>query len=209
MDMALSDLVHRAQPAHGDALQAPLERLGVGHGGADHVGVDGAGMDGVAADPVTRVLARRHLREDPHRALARGVRRLLVQRLPDASHRRDVHDRPAPHASHGGDGVLGAEKHPARVHRHHAVPLLHGALGDRHAGNDDARVVDQDVELAVAIDGELHGVAPVRLVRHVEVHVHGVAGVATNLGLDLLALVVAHVTEHDPGALAHECARLC
>jgi hypothetical protein len=100
--------------------------------------------------------------------------------------------------------VLGAEEHAARVHRHHAVPVRHRALLDRHAGDHDPRVVDQDVELAVAARRRLDGARPVGFVRHVEVHVHGVAAGRADRLLDLLALGVADVAEDDLRALLGE-----
>ena len=174
----------------------------------EHVGVHRARVHGVAADLVLGVLARGHLREDPDGALAGGVGRLLVQRLADPGHRGDVDDRAAARPAHGRDRVLGAEEDAPGVDRHDAIPLGDGALLDRHARDDDGRVVDQDVELAVAADRRLHGRLPVGLAGHVQVHVHGVAAASADGRLDLLALVVPDVAEDDAGALLDEGLRL-
>src|SRR5262249_22577585 len=112
-----------------------------------------------------------------------------------------------PGPAHGRNRVLGAEEDAAGVDGHHPIPLLHRAVLDGHARDDDARVVDEDVEPAVAIGGEAHRVAPVGLVGDVEVDVDGVTTVGMDRRLDALALVVEDVTEHDPGALASERAR--
>src|SRR6266851_2646041 len=114
----------------------------------------------------------------------------------------------ASRAAHGRDRVLGAEEDALGVHRHHLVPLRDGALLDRHLGDHDGRVVDQDVEPAVAIQRGLHRRSPVRLAGHVQVEVDGVAAAGPDGPLDLLALVVPDVPEHDSGALAREGLRL-
>ena len=150
------------------------------------------------------MLARRHLGEDPDGALAGGVRGLLVERLADAGHRRDVHDRAAAGPAHRGDGVLRAEEDAAGVDRHHAVPLLDRAILDRDARDDDRGVVDQDVQLAEAPGRGLDRGLPIRFVRDVEVHVDGLTAVGADGGLDLLALGVPDVAEDHLRAFAGE-----
>ena len=70
---------------------------------------------------------------------------------------------------------------------------------------DDARVVDQRVELAERRHRGVDGTLPVGRLRHVEMHIDGVV---TEIGGDLLAEVVEDVAEHDLRPLGHELARL-
>src|SRR6266404_2983386 len=202
------DLGDGAHPAQGHALEALLHGVAVAEGAVEHLGVDRARVDRVAADLVLGVLGRGHLGEEPDGALARRVGGLLVQRLADAGHRGDVDDRAAARAAHGRDRVLGAEEDALGVDRHHLVPLRDGALLDRHLGDHDGRVVDQDVEPPVAIERGLHRRSPVRLAGHVQVEVDGVAPRRPDARLDVLPLFVPDVAEDDLRALAREGLRL-
>src|SRR5205807_3212395 len=69
---------------------------------------------------------------------------------------------------------------------------------------ENARVVDEHVQLAVRAHGRRHRRAPVRLARHVQMYVGDFAARGADLGLDLLALVVENVAQHHRGALADE-----
>src|SRR5215813_5761539 len=190
---------HPVEPLR-DGLLVALERA------VEHLRVDGAGMHRVAADLVLGVLARRHLGEDADGALARGVRRFLMQRLANARHRGDVHDGATAGLAQSWDRVLGAKEHAPGIHGHDLVPLGDRALFDGNTGNHDRGVVDQDVQAAVEADGRLDGTLPVVLAGDVEVHVRRFAAAVANDVLDLLALGIADVAEDDLGAFA--CERL-
>src|SRR3972149_1079963 len=70
--------------------------------------------------------------------------------------RRDVDDGAAARSLHRGNGMLASEEDPRRVDVHDAVPSL-GVERVGHRGAAHSGVVDEDVELAVAGNGGLHG----------------------------------------------------
>src|SRR5262249_36782218 len=67
-----------------------------------------------------------------------------------------------------------------------------------------AGVVAQAVRVAVGLHGRGDRHAPVVLAGDVQVDVRRLAAVGADLGLDLLALVVEHIAEHDRRALGNE-----
>src|SRR4029077_12800385 len=72
----------------------------------------------------------------------------------------------------------------------------------------DAGVVDQDVERAEALLGERDGELPVGLAGDVEAHEDALGALGADLRLDGVTVVLQHVTDHDPRALAREQLRL-
>ena len=120
----------------------------LGHPGAHH-----AGREAVDADAVAPELLGEHRDEHDQRGLARAVGPEVGVRVA-ARHGRHRDDR----AARGGErvvGRLGEEPRRARVHREHAVPVLHRVLRER-ARPVDARVADHAVEAAEARDRLVH-----------------------------------------------------
>ena len=112
---------------------------------------------------------------------------------------------PAPlHLRYGGQG---AQENALAVDVHNPVPLLAAGVFQL-APVADAGVVDQDIQLAVAVHCGLHCRFPLRLAGDVQVHVGGLAAQFANLGLHLLAQVVENVAEDHAGALGGEHAGL-
>ena len=87
----------------------------------------------------------------------------------ESGDRRDVDDGASAGLAHGGNRVLHTEKDALGVHVHEGVPGRRALrVGIERAA--DARVVDEDMELAEAHHGGGDGVPPVRLASNVELH---------------------------------------
>src|SRR2546421_305352 len=203
------DLVDSSHAAQRHTLQALLQDLRVGHGTVQHVSIDRAGMDGITPDLVSGVLACRYFAEDAHRPLTGSVGGLLMQRLPDTGYGGDVHNGPATGAAQRWDGVFGAQKDPFGIDSHNAVPFLCRAFFNRHARDNDPSIIDQDIELAIALHSHLDGMVPVLFIRDVQMHIHGCTTAGANLCFDLLALRIADIAKHDFGAFSGEGFGLC
>src|SRR5262249_11695405 len=67
-------------------------------------------------------------------------------------------------------GVLAAEEHAAGIDRHHPPPFRKGRLF-HVTGCANAGIVDETVEPSVVLRDPCHGLAPVRLARHIEAKV--------------------------------------
>ena len=121
----------------------------------------------------------------------------------DTGYRRYVDYRAASGAPHRGDHVLGAQEHTLGVDVHHQIPVLgrHVQIAVPYC---NARVVDQDVQAPVLALSEVHGALPVFFAGHVQVDIFDLAAELRDFGLDLPALVIEHVAEHDHGPLARE-----
>src|SRR5215470_1149541 len=122
----------------------------LGEVGAIHVRLDVGGADAVDAYALVRVIERHALREVHHRGLGHAVWHMAALRL-QATHGRDVDDGAAP-APELGEGGPRAEKHAHEIGIERAPEFFGLTFLDRHPSEDSARVVDQDVELAEALD---------------------------------------------------------
>ena len=188
----------------GTRPQALIQHLRIRHGAVQHLRVDRTRMHGVATNAVLGVLGGRDFGKNTHGALARRVGRLLMHRLANARNGGNVDDRAAASAAHRWNGVLRAEKNALGVHRHDAVPLLLRALLNRHARNDDAGVVDQNIELAKAAHRRLHGPLPVRFAGDVEMYIDRLTARRADVGLDLRSGLVQEIAKHHLRALLDE-----
>src|SRR5262245_39715026 len=103
--------------------------------------------------------------------------------------------------------MLRAQEDAPGIDGHDTVPVLHRALLDRHTRNDDAGVVDEDIESAVPVERGPCGTLPIRLTAYIEMHVHGVATVGANGSFDLPALGIADIAEHHARAFPGEHGR--
>src|SRR4029453_6154001 len=101
VEAAGGDVIRRAEAAERSGFDPLARDVGIGMAGDGHRRVDEARMDRVHADLVGRVLDRRRLGKDAHRALGGMVGRVGVA-ADDAADRRDVDDRAAACALHGG-----------------------------------------------------------------------------------------------------------
>ena len=142
------------------------------------------------------------LGQDAHRALGRAVRRGRRTSL-QASDGRDVDDGTAASLTHRRDRGLRSQEHSLAVDIHDAVPILAGRVFHARA-YEDARVVHQDVQLAVCFDGPVHRVVPLGLAGNVQVDVCGVAAGLSYLGFDLPAKVVQDVANDHARPFAGE-----
>ena len=154
------------------------------------------------------MLRRRNLAEYPNRPLARRIRRLLMQTLPDSRHRRYVHDRPAARPSHLRYRVLCPQKHPLRVHLKHPIPLRRRPILYPNPVYDNRRVVHQHIQAAVLGNRRLNGRLPVRLIGNIQVNIQRLAAQFIDFGLNLPPLRVQDVPQHDLRPLLREQPRL-
>ena len=154
-------------------------------------GVHGSGVDRVGPDAQLCVLDSRGLGEEAHGGLGRTVRR-RVRGRDDAVGRGEVDYRPVAVSAHLVQHRLCAQEYALGVDLHGQVPVF-GRLVLYQVAPDEAGVVDQDVELAVAPGGETDGVGPRGCGCDVE---DGEDGPATRL-LDLAGYVP------DPPPAAH------
>jgi hypothetical protein len=68
----------------------------------------------------------------------------------------------------------------------------------------DPGVVDQDIQPAVARLGGLHSALPILRLRHIQMHIDRFAALHTDLFLDVFAVVIQDVAQHDLGAFLCE-----
>ena len=102
-----------------------------------------------------------------------------------------------------GNGVLRREEHRGDVDLEVAAPLLLRVL-DRAAHLDDADVVDEDIDAAVALDGEIDERLDVAGLRYVGRHDGALAALAADDLRRLLGRGKADVAAGHAGALAGE-----
>ncbi|MNL23928.1 hypothetical protein D3C87_1453420 [compost metagenome] len=116
-------------------------------------------MQGVAADAVSAPPAkRRHrTRQCRHRALGGAVSQVIVT-PGQGRDGRQVDDRTTA-ALHQRDAFATAQKHTVGIHPHHLLPRLQTGLFNR-AGDQDAGIVDQDIQTPVALAHMVDDLAP-------------------------------------------------
>ena len=114
--------------------------------------LDRPGRHAVDAHALLRVGHRALAGHRHHAALGRAVGDLRRGRADQRRHRGHVHDRAAAGRDHVRQAVLEAEEDAGQVHGQHAVPDVERR---RHRvdvlGVQDRRVVDADVDAAVAL----------------------------------------------------------
>ena len=109
---------------------------------------------------------------------------------------------PPSRLAHGGNGMLGPQKHPLRIHGQHAVPRRFGRVfqvdwlptstSPTHAG-----IIHQDIQRAITVDGRAHGLDSISLAGHIEMHVRRLAALLPYRLLHLLARLIEEITQHD------------
>src|SRR5215471_147580 len=158
-------------------------------------------MHRIAPDVVTGVLDRRDLGEQTHGPFGGNIR--WRPNGHQARDRRDVHNRAPARPAHGRNGVLRAQKYPLRIHRHDAVPVGFRRVLDPFAEHN-ARIIHQDIQFAIVVDRRAHGLDPIGLVGHIQMHI----GRLTALGADRLLYLLPHciqdVAHHYAGAFLRE-----
>ena len=146
------DLLGRPEPperrSRGDLVLERIRQV------LRELGQDEPGRHRVDRDAARRELAGRRLGQPDEPGLRRAVVRLAhLAGLP--GHRRDVDDPPAPRLEHrAGDG-LGHPEGAEQVRLEDLAPRLLAHPHDQVVAGD-ARVVDEDVDLAERIEGGLH-----------------------------------------------------
>src|SRR5262249_19981655 len=120
-----------------------------------------------------------------------------------ARDRRDVHNRAATSPARGRNGVLRAQKHPLRIHRHDAVPVGFSRVLDPLA-EYNTRIIHQDIQFAIAVDRRAHGLDPIGLVGHIQIHVGRLTAPSADRLLHLLPRGVQDVAHHHAGAFLRE-----
>jgi hypothetical protein len=91
------------------------------------------------------------------------------------------------------------QKYPFRIHRHEAVPVLFAGVLDTLA-NNNARVIHQDIQLAVAVHSHFYGLTPVRFPGHIQMHIGGFTARRTDVCLHLLPLCIQDISQNHFGA---------
>ena len=164
-------------------------------------------MYGVRADPLLRILEGGQLGEESYRALGRLVLRAAVSHPHEAELRRDIDDGAAAGLPQSGNDGLAPEEYAFGVHLHHAVPGLDGRILEA-ARPADARIVDEDVQHAEAPQGEVDGLFPVGLARHVEPREDRRTALGAHVGLHRVAFGFENIADHHARPFAGEETRL-
>ncbi len=167
-------------------------------------GVDRPGTQHADLDTVQRGLRSQAQGEPDHRVLARRVRRHERWRHQSGT-AGGVHDVAAALRHHARIGGQHAVDHAADVHVDDALPVRGGELVGR-ATQADARVVEQHVEPAVAVDDLVDERTDRRLVADVDATAED--GACARRPVQLLRSarhgVTVDVREHHAGTEAHE-----
>ena len=151
----VGDLSRRREPAHRQVDAPPLVRGGVvGEQAHEQRRLHRPGAQRVDANALARELHRELATHREHRALRRCVPDLRRRGAHQRHERRDVDHRAATTLEQMGDAVLAAEEHAFGVDGLDAV-LRVGLGGEDRVvvGRHDARVVVEDVDAAVGLDG--------------------------------------------------------
>ena len=147
-------------------------------------------MDGVYADVLVGVLDGDVFGEEADGALGGVVGG--VAEGDDAGDGGDVDDGAAAGLEHGGDGELHAEEDALGVDVHGAVPAVVRAFFEFFT-DEDAGVVDEDIEVAEAFYGSVDGIAPAIFAGDVEGDEEGLAAGVVDFVGDGLALLTEDV----------------
>src|SRR5918998_591787 len=198
-----------AAAAHGYALHHLLHELlevqaETGGGLPGHLRLDEPGGDGVHRDAVAAELDGEGLGETLEARL--GGRVVGLAAVAQSAGRGDVHYPAVSLLDHVLLRGPAAQEGPREMDVEHRPPLLVGHLVEEVVPRY-ARVVDEDVEPAVALDGSLHRVLYLRAAGHVHAGREGVHA-AVHEGSDGLGGAVRlDVGQAHPGALAGEARR--
>ena len=165
---------------------------------------DGARTDAVGTDVLPAVLERHRARQVDHAALGRVVR-APEDTAVEALDRRRVDDRPAAALEHARDGGPHPVEDPGQHDPEAPFPDLGVQLADVAAARPVGVVVD-DVEAAVALDGEGDHRLDLGERADVGVAVHGLAARVANRREHPLARLVGDVRADDAGSLFREAA---
>ena len=143
------DVLRHAEAAARDALAGTVPLLRCVQYRARQLGRDRARRDRVHVDAEWGELNGRRGGELADTAFGHVVDRLGGGRRHEARRRADVHDAPPARSHHHPSGRLQGEVQTLEVHADLRVPVLFGGLEER-AGNGDAGVVDENVEMTAA-----------------------------------------------------------
>jgi len=173
-----------------------------------HLVVDDAGMDGVDADAVAlaRELEGHRFREQGDAALGERIER-RQRRADEADDRRQVDDGPALRTCGGPRAQrrqrrLGAENDTRQVDRAEPLPVLGRRFLDPLA-DEDAGIVDEDVDAAEARHRGGDGRCPVVRPRHVEMHIERVAARRLEPAHRRAPALVQDIADHDARPRLH------
>ena len=203
VDGAVGNFAGLAHPAQGQALHSQSHTVRVVEGVGNHIGFNGAGVNGVAADALAGVLDGGGFGEQADGALGGGVAGGAVGAAHQPGGGGYVDDAAAAAGAQGGDGRLGAQKDALGVDGKDAVPVGFGGVLNVFA-DEDARVVEQDVQLAIGGDGGLDGGVPVGFAGDIQVDVGAFVAEFAELGFGLAAGVVQDVADDHFGAFLGE-----
>src|SRR5207244_7695907 len=83
------------------------------------------------------------------------------------------------------------------------VPVCFSSVLDPLAEHN-ARVIHQDIQLAIAVDRRAHGLDPIGLVGHIQMHVGRLTALGADRLLHLLPRCIQDVAHHHAGAFLRE-----
>src|SRR5712692_2304995 len=198
---AIRNIFCRADAAQRRPPYPVLPGSGDRQGAFRHWGVNKSRMHRVTPYAILGVLSSGGLRQQAYRAFGGGVGARTRPKTHQSRDGGDVDNRPSSSLTHGGNGLLGPQKHPLRIHIQHQVPrrfsrVFQADLFPTSTGPTNAGIIHQDIQLAIAVDCRAHGLDPIGLAGHIQMHVRRLSTLLPYLLLHLLSHLVEEVTQH-------------